>query len=813
MYNNDLPKTTIHSGQRLSYAKLLRDRHYRIEIPIIQRDYAQGRPQQEDVRSAFLEALYDYLNVGEPNRDLDFVYGSLTRDEESNYTKFIPLDGQQRLTTLFLLHWYLANLDGVFEENLPLFHDQGRSHFTYETRSSSKEFCNALVKFMMNPRSLNYSSISQMLRDQNWYFLSWENDPTIQSMLLMLDEIHSRFQDTTGFFARLTDSGRPVITFQFLDLNEFKLTDDLYIKMNARGKPLTDFENFKAKFEQLIRNTEFDPTPDYRLQFNEHEKPATVHEYFAHRIDTVWANLFWQYREGDSFDEKIMSFIRALTVNHYGIREVNAKHDEYLKYLLDVENPTVSFQRYQQMGGFNSRFIINFIDLLDALHNGDGLVRTYQLDSSYYDEQRMFELSLDNKLNYEQRLQFHGYTLFLCRFRDKTSKFNEWVRVIHNLTDNVIYNSRPQFMRALRAIEDLVDHADNILEYLLKGHDMPGFNQMQVKEERMKAQLILKSVDWRRAIIMAEKHEYLNGQIGFLLYYSGIEAYYDEQDRIFGWTDTDNTIFLESFLDYLVKVTAVFQPEGLGYFTDYVWRRALLTKGNYLLRESLNFSFLIDKDRDISWKRLFLDGGRADDGALEKRNSVKALFDDPRFQIHDLSDSLSRIINETPHTGDWREDFIRNPKLIEFLGQKKYIRRENGHVFLLKLTRLSGRHGEVTTRLYYLQNYNNWEHIPFQNEVVYQYGVGRDYPPHILFSGYTYKTRTYDLWVTYGDSLDSFKVIFYCPNNRKLNDNLVELLTETGFEEYDDKSFYKETLISNTNLLLTNLFANLTKLD
>ena len=29
--------------------------------------------------------------------------------------------------------------------------------------------------------------------------------------------------------------------------------EDLYIKMNSRGKPLTEFENFKARFEKTIQ--------------------------------------------------------------------------------------------------------------------------------------------------------------------------------------------------------------------------------------------------------------------------------------------------------------------------------------------------------------------------------------------------------------------------------------------------------------------------------------------------------------------------------------------------------------------------------
>lgn len=70
---------------------------YVIEIPIIQRDYAQGREFEkvEEVRNGFLEDIYDTI-INDRHLDLDFVYGSLKENKT-----FIPLDGQQRLTTLF----------------------------------------------------------------------------------------------------------------------------------------------------------------------------------------------------------------------------------------------------------------------------------------------------------------------------------------------------------------------------------------------------------------------------------------------------------------------------------------------------------------------------------------------------------------------------------------------------------------------------------------------------------------------------------------------------------------------------------------
>lgn len=75
-----------------------------IEIPIIQRDYAQGRLGKEYLRQGFLSNLKDALDEknNEAELKLDFVYGSVENDILQ------PLDGQQRLTTLWLLHWYIA---------------------------------------------------------------------------------------------------------------------------------------------------------------------------------------------------------------------------------------------------------------------------------------------------------------------------------------------------------------------------------------------------------------------------------------------------------------------------------------------------------------------------------------------------------------------------------------------------------------------------------------------------------------------------------------------------------------------------------
>ena len=112
---------------------------YSIEIPIIQRDYAQGGTCEKTtkIRNKLVADIFNAFPNG--NLDFDFVYGNIKEEDTNKY--LIPLDGQQRLTTLFLLHWYLANKDGEVNNVKEVF-----SNFTYKTRISSREFCLELVE-------------------------------------------------------------------------------------------------------------------------------------------------------------------------------------------------------------------------------------------------------------------------------------------------------------------------------------------------------------------------------------------------------------------------------------------------------------------------------------------------------------------------------------------------------------------------------------------------------------------------------------------------------------------------------------------
>lgn len=237
-------------NERITFWELLDEK--KIEIPVIQRDYAQGRDKDNvnDIRKNFLNSIKDALKNEEP-LDLNFVYGS------TKGNTFIPIDGQQRLTTLYLIHVYLMLVLGKkFEKGS----NKRIKKFTYETRTTSRDFCKGLTNETIvirdDKKITDVESISEEIKNNNWFSSSWLNDPTIKAMLNMLDSIHEIFkgEDYEDFFEKLTDDDEDsyIIYFYFLDLGEYNLGDSIYIKLNARGKDLTNYENFKAKNDKYV---------------------------------------------------------------------------------------------------------------------------------------------------------------------------------------------------------------------------------------------------------------------------------------------------------------------------------------------------------------------------------------------------------------------------------------------------------------------------------------------------------------------------------------------------------------------------------
>ena len=746
-------------GERLSFYKLFATYHYRVVIPIIQREYAQGRTgaQTVEVRNKFLDALYGYLEAGRPFRDLDFIYGNLCDGE------FVPLDGQQRLTTLFLLHYYLMEASGD-EELKREYHDNlvrgGRSQFTYKTRQSASDFCDALMTHDIELEKLGQKSLSQAIGNQSWFFRSWNLDPTISSMLVMLDAIHDKFHGRGEWFGRLLDVDSPVITFMFMDLRKYRLTDELYVKMNSRGKQLTAFENFKAQYGQYLETVRVEDR-NFSLTFNGQEMPMTLKQYFSHSMDTRWTDLMWAYRNIDGetsysrFDDKIANFVRTIFTFYYA----TAGYDSVNFDALREEKLLPTFSRYKDLGVISCEsalFLIDAFDALCAIIDGNtGKLKRLMSADHPYDENKAFENALRyNFDNYGEQMCLYAYLQYLIKFGSDAG-LADWMRVIFNLShpSNTPTNTQKDFAEGICSIKAMLSEANHILDYLAADGKVGYFRSWQVEEEKIKACLLLRGGEWRNAIITTEKHGYFTGQIGFILAFAGIGDYY-KLHRDCAWSDEEDAGYFMQFINYAAKASAVFAEsyDNRVNDKDYCFERAVLTKGDYLpsangsrwnlLSSQMNKNNLL---RDYSWRRSLRLG---DKDFVETQRCVKAVLDDSRFDAAAPIDTLESICGDGSSVM-WRDVLIRNPRMFDYSRQGFIVFYDENSIMLLKESQMNHYHVELFTYDLWLERLEKNQNIRFEKPEDYGYYSVRstdEWPGILLF--YFYGRIEYKIFIT-----------------------------------------------------------------
>lgn len=472
----------------------------KISIPIIQRDYAQGRrnPDVDRVRSRFLDSLHSAFT--DQPLTLDFVYG----DVDANGT-MTPLDGQQRLTTLFLLHWYAAK-----KENIESSKYEFLRNFSYETRYSARQFCAELVDF----EPFFEGPLSSEIIEQAWFPLEWKKDPTIGSMLVVLDDIADKFADIDNIWEKLKQGA---ITFYFLPIKDMGLTDELYIKMNSRGKPLTQFEHFKAELERNLKEI----NPD-------------IAKSIMSKIDIDWTDILWMYRGDDNvIDDEFLRYFKFICdiicyrengtpqgrsydefflLNEYFSK--NAKNvEEHITVLESFFDCWCKLGQEDSPKSFAEKYISNNHEVGKIQVRGEtdlfeDCLRNYALS---YGRNRKFPLG--------RIVLLYSIVLFLINKDEVTNEqFKRRIRIINNLVKNSEYEVSDSETRQggnrMPAILKQVDSImlNGIIDEILE----PNFNAYQIAEEIQKNEWLENNGDLSDALYKLEDHSLLYGQIGIV---------------------------------------------------------------------------------------------------------------------------------------------------------------------------------------------------------------------------------------------------------------------------------------------------------
>lgn len=507
------------ASHKISFWKFIQENT--IEIPIIQRDYAQGRIGKEQLRTSFLKELKEALDKKQLLK-LDFVYGSV----ENGHLQ--PLDGQQRLTTLWLLHWYIALKAEKLKEASNIL-----KNFSYETRISSREFCKKLCEADFT--QFVEESIVDFITQQTWFYSFWKQDPTIQAMLRMLggttneeeakDNIEAVFKggDFSEYWTRLTSEEAP-IAFYYQPLKDFGLSDDLYIKMNARGKQLTPFENFKADLIGYIEQ--------------ESKKDETWNKLLNVPIllDTDWMDIFWKNKsENYQIDEIYYAFLNRFFWNYYvsSSKETGSKIEQTDTYkYLNKDNYTTydSLENYKNSEGIIPLEL--FEDLQTVLNNfgkysQDKLLKEV-IPNAQWETPFFFIPEYDEKggiigVNQLQRIIFFAICKYFKEGEGEENSLKRWMRVVWNLVSGEDEGGLPQ-IRNIDAVKIAIDYiaifdSHNVYNSMLSKTliiDKTNEFQQCCNEEIEKAKKICEEDTWEEKIITAENYAFFRGSIRFL---------------------------------------------------------------------------------------------------------------------------------------------------------------------------------------------------------------------------------------------------------------------------------------------------------
>lgn len=486
-----------------------------ILIPRLQREYVQGN--REDVISPFLDDLL------KSNAELTYIYGY----EEDGC--FVPVDGQQRLTTLWLLHVYVASKIGKLPEL--------GVKLKFLSREFANDFCSRLLEHM--PKLLQVVSpsedLAKFIKDENWFISSWNSSPTVKNMLKTLRYIHQKapLMKLEDFWN--TQNTNTNIVFSYLEMKaDDGLDDDIYVKMNGRGRPLSSFENLKAWMDERL--------------------PNSISDDWQKKMDNHWTNLFWTNRNRNQDlaeeidDEQMYCFCNLSLIYWHRHADkllhniIELKENPYLyEELLEALHCEESKQEPIDVFGklcdkwqkgemlhlvWLDRLKLFPVELFQFIHNSlDQLCNTCQSINSLGvffgtidtdEESTLYHLSMTNG-TYDRTLPLL-YAL-LAYSKHQLCSLKDWMRTIRNLVLNTDIGSK-KIAEIFECIDRFAETIGkrNVYEVLAPNDKtekvkslLSAFDDVQIEEEIKKADK--KYIALRDEMLKLENNSFFRGRI------------------------------------------------------------------------------------------------------------------------------------------------------------------------------------------------------------------------------------------------------------------------------------------------------------
>ena len=255
-------------------------------IPNYQRPYVWEKDQ-------IIELLDDIYIACDKDKESDYFLGSLVLKETKNkdYIEYDVLDGQQRLTTLFLLTAVIRDLtdneqrqntshESIFQKGNPDDNIPERLRLIFEIRNDVKEFIDEYIKQKNGTTSITSIKIEDLAQNKS-------ADKSVYNManaiLYMREYLQEKIRKNANFLDKFFPFFRNKVILIYVASQNLDDAFRMFTVLNNRGIKLRNADILKADNLSLVK--EKDKQQEYAKNWEK------IENYFGDEFDNFLSHL------------------------------------------------------------------------------------------------------------------------------------------------------------------------------------------------------------------------------------------------------------------------------------------------------------------------------------------------------------------------------------------------------------------------------------------------------------------------------------------------------------------------------------------
>lgn len=442
-----------------------------IIIPEIQRDYVWAKSNVEGLFNSIFENFRNkteiVLEIKAQNSEVDkviqqhlqkeyyrlrfntrigFIYAYHNLDYAD---KYFLIDGQQRITTIYLLLLAVYKISGKQKDFAKRYFVHNLPKIDYKVREVSHDFMVNFIEWEI----FNESQVS--FKKSNKYYDIYRHDQTARNLFDQYEYIYelikTKILDKIDFLNYIEN----YIEFNYFDTNLSEQGERLYLYMNSRGESLSDQEKIRC---ELVRRS----GKNALKAGNKWEE---------------WQNFFWIHRNNnENADKGFYEFLKWAVIIHMNtchnpiikakrISKEDGKYqsdqkvkEEYISLNKKEEQPRWIRDYIAKNNSFNIEYLSEIYDAVKKIIEIENFASRLMLPSEWLSK-------IDSALSYSS---ICGCIYYIQKFPQTDEQNIERVAMyIANLCSEITNRKNPD-ATTIRAIDLVKNMEDKDLRDLLR---------------------------------------------------------------------------------------------------------------------------------------------------------------------------------------------------------------------------------------------------------------------------------------------------------------------------------------------------------